>query len=842
VSSLKICIAPALTSPASPLALPSRLSIKTHPSLFPAALSTALFVALFAALFAALTLQTVSAQTIEGNVELTREQGPALSLQKFIHAQIDIDVDGRLSEATWGQVPSINAMRVVDPETLEAVPYATDTRIFYTERGLYLAFDMEQPIDTLIRRISGRDNINLNRDTISVTLDTSGEGLFGYWMTLALGDNQADGTILPERRYASQWDGAWYGATQQTERGWSAEFFIPWGQMAMPKEDGVRRIGIYTERRVAAINQLWAWPPILDSSAIFMSSFPGMEVEGVDLRQQWSLFPYVSGTHDRIDSSTNYRAGFDVFWRPSSNFQMTATANPDFGSAESDDVVVNLTANETFFPEKRLFFQEGQEVFNTTPRSTGSNGKRLSIVNTRRIGARPRPPELPLGVSLPTRERIRPADLRGAVKMTGQMGNIRYGALAAIEDESQFAVQGARFYQDGRGFGTFRMIYEDNQGAAYRGLGYIGSLVQHPDSDAQVHAVDFHYLSNGGRWNFDGQIISTNTDEVGSGAGMFTDIVYTPRPGLRHSLQLTYLDEQLDVNDFGFQERNDSREAWYRFEWIKSDLDWVRSLRVSPFLRYEENAAGDRTNNALPVLSVNATLNNLDRVSVNLQHFPKRYDDRNSFGNGTFATTERTNFSVSYQTNTARAVSFNSGVGTSREFAGGSAWQASSGVTWRPQDNISLAASLTYDDRDGWLLHQRQLNFTTFEAKQWRGEVNFDYYVTARQQLSMALQWVGIEAIEDEFYRLQADQPTKSRDLKKIPKPGLASDSFGLTQMSFQLRYRWQIAPLSDLFIVYTKGDNRRTILMNFDELFDNSWQNPLGEQLVVKLRYRLGT
>jgi hypothetical protein len=252
----------------------------------------------------------------------------------------------------------------------------------------------------------------------------------------------------------------------------------------MPREDGVRNIGVYTERKVAFLNQTWAWPAIPESDSIFMSNLPLLQLEGVDVRQQWSVFPYASSTFDEIDSETDYKAGFDVFWRPSSNFQMTAAVNPDFGSTESDNVVVNLTANETFFPEKRLFFQEGQEIFNTTPRSTGANGKRLSIVNTRRIGARPRAPALPAGISLPTRERIRPADLLGAVKMTGQVGAVRYGVMTAIEDESEFAAGGQRFYQDGRDFGTFRMIYEDSVGAAYRGLGYMGSLVQHPVSDA----------------------------------------------------------------------------------------------------------------------------------------------------------------------------------------------------------------------------------------------------------------------------------------------------------------------------------------------------------------------
>jgi len=795
-----------------------------------------------AILASAFLSNTAIAQNPNSGVELTLENGSVLALQRVEHSSADVAVDGFINEGVWGRVAPINQMRVIDPDTLENVPFDTDVRIFYTERGIYISFDLEQPTDSIVQRISARDNIDIDRDSVSITLDTSGEGLFAYWMTLALGDNQADGTVLPERNYAKQWDGAWYGATQQTDSGWSAEFYVPWGQMAMPREDGVRQIGVYTERKVAYLNQTWAWPAIPESSSIFMSSLPKLELEGVDVRQQWSVFPYVSSTFDEIDSDVDYKAGFDVFWRPSSNFQLTAAANPDFGSTESDNVVVNLTANEVFFPEKRLFFQEGQEVFNTTPRSTGSNGKRLSIVNTRRIGARPRPPELPAGVSLPTRERIRPADLLGAVKATGQVGAVRYGVMTAIEDESEFLAGGNRYLQDGRDFAAFRMIYEDSKGAAYRGLGYIGSVVQHPDSDAQVHAVDFHYLTSGGKWNVDGQLIRSETDLLGDGAGAFADVVYTPRQGIKHNFQMTYLDDKFYVNDFGFQERNDSRELWYRFEWVKSNLDIVRDFRFTPFMRYEENSNGDRTNNAIPVLSAAVTLNNLDRVNVALQHFPKRYDDLNSFGNGTFATAERTNSSFSYQTNTARPVSYSFGVNTSGEFVGGNSIGAEAGVTWRPRDNIALTTELNYDDRDGWLLHQENQNFTTFQADQWRFDASFEYYLTSRQQLSVALQWVGIEAQEDEYYNLPANAITKARDLIKVARPTGPSDSFGLSQLNFQLRYRWQIAPLSDLFVVYTKGDNRRTELLGFDEMFENSWDNPLGSQLVVKLRYRLGS
>lgn len=790
----------------------------------------------------ALVLNIAAYAQAPSEISLETDTRQLIPLSRFDHSELGISVDGRLSESVWSNATAIDQMRTISPETLNTPVYASVVRVLYSERGIYIGFDLEQPTDTIVQRISTRDNTSLDRDSVSITLDASGEGLFAYWMTLALGDNQADGTVLPERQYASQWDGAWYGATTETEKGWSAEFYVPWGQMAMPREDGERRIGIYTERKVAHLDETWAWPGIPESSAIFMSNLPLLALDGVDVKQQWSVFPYVSSTFDEVDSELEQKAGFDVFWRPSSNFQLTATANPDFGSAESDNVVVNLTANETFFPEKRLFFQEGQEVFNTTARSTGSNGKRLSIVNTRRIGARARTPDLPAGASLPLRERIEHTDLLGALKATGQLGSMRYGLMTAFEDDREFKSSVGKIAQEGRDFTAFRMIYEDSEGAAYRGLGYIGSLVQHPDSDAQVHAIDMHYLTTSGRWNIDAQLISSDTDDKGRGAGGFADVVYTPRPGLKHTLQMSYLDEKLYVNDFGFQERNDSRELWYRFEWLKTDLSWARNLRFSPFLRYEENAAGDRTNNAFPVLNGNVTLNNLDRVSVGLLHFPKRYDDLNSFGNGTFATAERTNFNLNYQTNPALPVSYTFGAGVSGEFVGGNSSQLNTGIVWRPKDNISFEANVSYNDRNGWLLHQQNQDFTTFDADQWRMDVSFEYFLTARQQLSMALQWVGIEAVEDEFYNLPAHLATKNRDLVKVSKPAGAADDFSISQLNFQLRYRWQIAPLSDLFVVYTKGDSRRGTFMEFDELFENSWDNPLGSELVVKLRYRLGT
>lgn len=751
----------------------------------------------------------------------------------------EIVIDGHINEAVWQEQPVLGDYRVVEPDTLAAPTYSTELRIFYTERGLYAAFDLEQPRDTLVQRHAPRDSFDVNRDTIGLNLDSSGSGRYGYWVTLALGDGQMDGTVLPEREYSREWDGAWYGATQQTDRGWSAEFFVPWSQMAMPKEEGTRRFNFYSSRKVAHLNERWGWPALPRSQPRFMSQWQPLQMEGVDPRQQWSLFPYASTTFDQVGDNRS-KAGLDLFWRPSSNFQATATINPDFGSVESDDVDVNLTSQETFFPEKRLFFQEGKEIFTTTSRADAGGPQRIIVVNTRRIGGRPESPDLPPGVELPRREALKPADLDGALKATGQIGRFRYGLLGAIEDETDFTADDNNIYtQDGRNFGALRILYEDAHRATYRGLGFVSTLVDRTDDDfdAVVHAADFKYLSQSGQWNVEGQYLYSDREELGDGTGATLDVEYAPRQGLKHSVQLTDFDRNFDINDLGFQVRDDLRFARYGAEWIKSGMTVVRDMNLSGWFAYGENQEGLHIRGGAGS-TLQLTRNNNDIIESSLSFFPGRWEDRESFGNGTFRINDRGNFDVKYKTDTSRPLSMEAEIGYEGGDLYGGSIRTQASLTWQPRDSISMKLGIKHTDIDGWLLHQEGQNFTTFTGERWDPEVALDFYPTARQQLRLVMQWVGIEAYEDRFYTLQDDPGY----LIEGPKPPGPSDNFSISTLNFQIRYRWQIAPLSDLFIVYTKGDSRRDIESGFGALFQDSWDDPLVDQLVIKLRYRIGS
>ena len=147
----------------------------------------------------------------------------AIRIIKTDESTAAIRIDGRLDESIWSDLPNVGNFVVLEPDTLADVPHATNIKLAYTDKGLYVGADLKQPKETLIRRLSGRDVFfGLNRDSINLTLDTSGEGLYGFWFGINLGDSLMDGTILPEYRYSNEWDGPWRGASTETDTGWSA--------------------------------------------------------------------------------------------------------------------------------------------------------------------------------------------------------------------------------------------------------------------------------------------------------------------------------------------------------------------------------------------------------------------------------------------------------------------------------------------------------------------------------------------------------------------------------------------------------------------------------------------
>lgn len=777
----------------------------------------------------------VEHQALPPQVLLNQALGDPIPLGKFSEGELAVRVDGKLDEPQWQSTTGVDSFVVTDPDTLARPRYQTIVKMFYSERGLYVGFTMQQPADTLVQRYSGRDEGGLNRDGVGVTLDTSGEGRYGYWMNLALGGNQTDGTVLPEREFSSAWDGAWEGATTVTKYGWDAEIFLPWSQVAMPSEAGKRTINAYVSRKVAALDERWTIPALPNTQPLFISALQPLTLEQVNPRKQWSVFPYGSITQDAVDDTTEIKVGADFFYRPSTDFQVTAALNPDFGNVESDDVIINLSAFETFFPEKRLFFKEGIEIFDTSPRGS------TRLLHTRRIGASPRPPDVPEGMLIPGDQLGQPAGLLGATKAVGAIGSVRYGVLTAMEDETKFDVGELNFHQDGSDYGVARFLYED-KGAdgSYRAIGSISTVATHPEQDAFVQGIDYHYLTARGAVKVDGQMLYSSKDDVGDGSGGFVDVTYQPNSSMRYRLAASHYDDKLNINDLGFLRRNNVSQLGLNTEYRVSSptwAPWARKASLRGTADLEVNGDGDKTNKSVGT-RLSLDFNNRSDIRLSLTYNPERVDDRNSRGNGTYVKQSAHSTSFNFRSDSSKSFYYEVGLRHAGEEAGGHRMRGQFGVTWRPVEHFNIGAFAQYQVRDGWLLWQGDQNFTSFESREWRPNLNLNYFLGAKQQLRLSAQWVGIRAEEDDFFTI----PPDNGKLIEGDKPLGTSDDFAVSSVALQLRYRWELAPLSELFVVYTLNGDHRTVDDSFSGLFTDAYGDPSNEQLVVKLRYRLGS
>jgi len=218
-------------------------------------------------------------------ITLTAQQAVCANLferpiQRVEALRDKIIIDGSIEEPVWKRGTKLSDFRVVDPESLGIPSHRTALELLYDQRGLYISALLEQPIDTLIERLSVRDQF-LDRDGLVLVIDPAGTGNYGYWFSLNLGGAMTDGTVLPERRFDRQWDGPWRGATKILKDEWSAEYFLPWTMFNMPVKEGQRTIGFGAKRLLSSKGEAWALPPLPDSGPVFLSALKKLSIENL---------------------------------------------------------------------------------------------------------------------------------------------------------------------------------------------------------------------------------------------------------------------------------------------------------------------------------------------------------------------------------------------------------------------------------------------------------------------------------------------------------------------------------------------------------------------------------
>ncbi len=312
----------------------------------PAARTVPLALALAAVAVAAPVPPTVRAGRLEGRIRL----------------------DGVLDEPAWRGAGVIPDLTQQEPHPGEPTPYATEVRVLVDDRTLYIGVICRDPDPSRIAvHTMQRDGNLYGDDTVTVVLDTFGDGRRGYLFQINAAGARRDGLISGPEEMSTDWDGIWNARTHRIPGGWTAEIEIP--AQTLRFRPGAASWGFNVERRVARDRTTLRWAgTTLDARLEDLRRAGRLEgVGGLRQGAGLSVSPYALVRRD-ADLAADHAtlrgdAGLDVTYNLTPDLAAVLTANTDFAETEVDTRQVNLTRFPLFFPEKRAFFLEGSDLF-----------------------------------------------------------------------------------------------------------------------------------------------------------------------------------------------------------------------------------------------------------------------------------------------------------------------------------------------------------------------------------------------------------------------------------------------------------------------------------------------
>jgi hypothetical protein len=722
-----------------------------------------------------------------------------------------IEIDGRIDPQEWEGARHGTEFRKVQPLNGEPASLQTEVWILATPEGLAVAFRNHQPpsVPRTLQRVQ-RD-FQEQVDRINVMVDFDGDHRTGYDFTVSSTNGIFDAIITNETQFNKDWDGNWQHAVGGDEEAWTAEVLIPWHIAPMRQAAGdVRTIGIYVDRIVGVSGERSAWPFASFERSRFLSDFAPIEVTQYK-QSLLALTPYVSTLQDMVDNDNKPDAGIDIFWKPNGQTQLLATVNPDFGQVESDDLVVNFDATETFISDKRPFFTENQGIFEFTTPSDFSQ-----LLYTRRVGG-------------PADDGSGAGDIIGALKFNGSFGATKYGVFAADEAD-----------EAGRTFSAVRLVRD----FAGQNLGLMVTNVDRPffDRKATVVGIDQNWRPTA-RWSVQTRLMGSNISEAGettrdTGATVWAD--YEMDHGWRQQWILMHFGNELELNDAGYLSRNSSNYVHWQFNRRFTDLpaesryaskDW--RWRVST----DHNDHGELLSHQFRISRESRLRNGsyeYGQINVN----SAGYDDLLTRGNGSLWLPPNTNAYFEYQ----RPREGHWGYNVEMEaFGGGLAGNDKIGYRLEliPRYFVSDALEIYLDVQakrtPDWLVWQQDTLFGSYDGRQADFGAGFNWIMTNRHELRLKLQAIGLDSQLRQAYRVDTaghaiptDEPV---------------DDFSVRTLALQIRYRYEIAPLSYLYVVYGRGGFDETPTADGEgQSLRDSFSLRDDDQLLIKLSYRFET
>ena len=283
-------------------------------------------------------------------------------------------IDGKLDDECWKHGTWAGDWHQWLPEEGAEPTWPTEFNIQYDDKNIYVAFRGFDGEPEKIARLSGVRDEQVG-DMMGITFDSYRDYRTGFEFTLTAWGQKADLIVFNPMDWDFNWNAVWKGKTGLEDSAWVAEMEIPLSQLRYSNQDE-QIWGLHTWRWIARLQEESNWEIQSKTGPGMLYNFGELRgIKGLKKSRRLELMPFVLGELNTMEEepgnpySKNGRVwggnlGLDAKIGVTSNFTIDLTVNPDFGQVESDPSVMNLTAFETFYEEKRPFFLEGLTIFN----------------------------------------------------------------------------------------------------------------------------------------------------------------------------------------------------------------------------------------------------------------------------------------------------------------------------------------------------------------------------------------------------------------------------------------------------------------------------------------------
>ncbi|MFH1851446.1 MAG: DUF5916 domain-containing protein [Candidatus Neomarinimicrobiota bacterium] len=310
-----------------------------------------------------------------------------------------ITVDGRLDEEKWQTAQFVADFTQRDPVEGDPASERTEFAILYDDEYLYIGIRAFASDPNTIKGIMSRRDEETPSDWLYVSIDSYNDNRTAFEFGLNPVGVKHDLRRFDDNNIDFNWDALWEGKTTRMEDGWSAEFKIPFRELRFDNSEH-QSWGFQVNRFIAEKNEDVYWSQIAKNEQGWVSQYGELSgIKNIPPQRRMYISPYVTGQYSKANyfrtpvHENTYKLGnnigADMKFGVTSNLTLDLTLNPDFGQVEADPAELNLSAFESYFPEKRPFFVEGGNIYNFSLGIGDGDGANTGLFYTRRIGRSP---------------------------------------------------------------------------------------------------------------------------------------------------------------------------------------------------------------------------------------------------------------------------------------------------------------------------------------------------------------------------------------------------------------------------------------------------------------------